>query len=222
MARILIVEDEFGIAAFVEDALRQEGHSSVHAANVSDAKASLRDAGFDLVLLDLALPDADGRDVLRHMRGRGDATPVIVLTAQTEIDELVASLDLGANDYVTKPFAVDELMARVRARLRGESRSGDRQTLAAAGVSLDLLSRRLEVDGRQVELSNKEFQLLRLFMEHPSQVMSKAQLLSLSRVWGYDFEPESNVVEVYVNYLRKKLGRTRIETVRGAGYRFVG
>jgi DNA-binding response OmpR family regulator len=220
MARILIVEDEPGIVAFVAEALQEQGHTSVHAASVREATACLRANDVDLVLLDLGLPDGDGREVLRRMRGQGDSTPVVILTAQAEVDNLVSSLDLGANDYISKPFVVDELMARVRARLRGTTASGGPATLSAAGVELDLLTRRLEVDGREIELSNKEFQLLQYFLEHPSQVLSKSQLLN--SVWGYDFESESNVVEVYVNYLRKKLGRTRIETIRGAGYRFVG
>jgi DNA-binding response OmpR family regulator len=174
---------------------------------------------FDLLILDLGLPTIDGFEVLRRLRGRGDRLPVIVLTAVDDVSTTVEALDLGANDYLTKPFAFDELLARVRVRLResGTNPMAGTTILESSGVRLDLRTHQATVDGREVALSAKEFQLAHVLVEHAGQVMSKTQLLN--RVWGYDFEGGSNVVEVYVNYLRKKLGRQRIETVRGVGYR---
>jgi DNA-binding response OmpR family regulator len=168
------------------------------------------------VILDLGLPGADGFDVLEAMRGRGEAMPVIILTARDEVDDKVRGLDAGADDYVTKPFKFEELLARVRARLRTE-RGQDELELSVGPIKLDLRSRRAAVADRQIELSTREFALLETFMRHPGQVLSREQLLS--RVWGYDFDPGSNIVDVYVGYLRKKVGADAIETVRGAGYR---
>jgi DNA-binding response OmpR family regulator len=220
LARILIVEDEPRIADFVERGLVEQGHTTTWCDDGQAAVHHAKSDEFDLMLLDLGLPTLDGLDVIRQVRGRGETLPILVLTARDEVDSIVSVLDLGANDYLTKPFALDELLARVRLRLREGGGAETGATLRAGGVELDLRTRRATVDGEEVELSTKEFQLACVFVEHPDQVLSKTQLLD--RAWDYDFAPDSNVVEVYVNYLRKKLGRTRIETVRGAGYRFVG
>ena len=156
--------------------------------------------------------------MLRALRARGETLPVLILTARDEITDTVTGLDLGADDYVTKPFVFEELLARVRARLRnGERGEAAALVLQAAGVRLDIRARRAEVDGREVDLTSKEFAMLETFLRHPGQVLSREQLLS--HVWGYDFDPSSNVVDVYVGYLRRKLGPERFETVRGAGYR---
>jgi DNA-binding response OmpR family regulator len=219
MARVLIAEDEPNIASFVEKGLVEHGHAVSIIGDGLGAASMARSDDFDLLILDLGLPKIDGFEVLRRIRGRGERLPVIVLTASDDVGTTVEALDQGANDYLSKPFAFDELLARVRVRLReGQATTlGDRTVCEASGVRLDLRTREATVDGVEVALSNKEFHLAQVLVEHAGQVMSKTQLLD--RVWGYDFDGGSNVVEVYVNYLRKKLGRQRIETVRGVGYR---
>ena len=216
MTRILIAEDEYHIASFLEKGLAANGFTTSVAVDGVTAAATARDADFDLMILDLGLPRRDGLEVLAEMRRRGERMPVIVLTARDAVPARVAGLELGADDYVTKPFSFEELLARVRARLRDDRREST--MLRVGGVSLDLRTRRADVNGRSVELTAREFALTDTFMRHPGQVLSRAQLLS--HVWGYDFDPGSNVVEVYVRYLRRKLGDERIETVRGMGYRF--
>ena len=217
MTRILIAEDERHIASFLEKGLTANGFSTSVASDGVTAAAIARDSDFDLVILDLGLPGRDGLDVLSELRRRGERLPVIVLTARDAVPDRVAGLELGADDYVTKPFSFEELLARVRARLR-DDRSEESTMLRAGDVTLDLRTRRADVDGASVELTAREFALAETFMRHAGQVLSREQLLS--RVWGYDFDPGSNVVEVYVRYLRRKLGERRIETVRGMGYRF--
>jgi len=181
-----------------------------------EARGVARDDDFDLMILDLGLPGTDGFEVLEAVRARGETMPVIILTARDDVEDKVRGLDAGADDYVTKPFKFDELLARVRARLRAGA--GQEQVEVAVGeIKLDLRSRRAHVAGRQMELSTREFALLETFMRHPGQVLSREQLLS--RVWGYDFGPGSNIVDVYVGYLRKKLGSDLTTTVRGPGYR---
>jgi DNA-binding response OmpR family regulator len=216
MTRVLIAEDEPGISSFLEKGFKAEGFTTLVVEDGLTAAHAARDSDFDIVILDLGLPGRDGHEVLAEIRGRGERLPVIILTARKETRDTVAGLEGGADDYVTKPFRFEELLARVRVRLR-ERGSPTAVELALAGVSLDLRSRKVRVGGRDVELSAREFTLLETFMSHPDQVLSREQLLS--RVWGYDFEGGSNVVDVYVGYLRKKLGADAIETVRGMGYR---
>ena len=216
MTRILIAEDEYHIASFLEKGLAANGFTTLVAVDGVTAAATARDAEFELMILDLGLPRRDGLEVLAEMRRRGERMPVIVLTARDAVPDRVAGLELGADDYVTKPFSFEELLAHVRARLRDDRREST--MLRVGGVSLDLRTRRVDVNGRSVELTAREFALTETFMRHPGQVLSREQLLS--HVWGYDFDPGSNVVEVYVRYLRRKLGGERIETVRGMGYRF--
>ena len=214
MARILIAEDEERIASFLQKGLRSHGYTTVTVTDGNSAVALARDRDFDLVVLDLGLPGLDGLEALRDVRKRGERLPVIILTARG--DAAVAGFESGADDYVTKPFRFDELLARIRVRLT--TSPGDESTVMRAGdVTLDVRTRRASVDGRTVELTAREFSLLETFMRHPDQVLSREQLLS--HVWGYDFDPGSNVVEVYVRALRKKLGEAVIETVRGMGYR---
>jgi DNA-binding response OmpR family regulator len=219
--RILVVEDEAGIADFVGKALRAQGYQVDVAGDGIDGEHRATTVDVDLVILDRLLPGRDGVEVLRGIRAAKPALPVIMLTALGEVDDKVTALDAGATDYVTKPFAVDELLARVRAHLRSPQQQ-EATRLHAGGIDVDLVSRDVVRDGRPVSLSAKEFELLVHFMRHPNQVLSRAQLLS--GVWGYDFEPQTNVVEVYVGYLRKKLGEpgrpAPIETIRSAGYRF--
>ncbi len=186
---------------------------------VSDGElaASLaRDGDFDLLILDLGLPGLDGMEVLARIRARGETLPVIILTARSEVSSTVAGFEGGADDYVTKPFRFEELLARVRVRLRGQGTS-EPTVLRAGEVSLDVRTRRATVGDTTVELTAREYALLETFLRHTDQVLSREQLLDM--VWGYDFDPGSNVVEVYVRYLRRKLGEGVIETVRGMGYR---
>ncbi|TPW73011.1 response regulator transcription factor [Schumannella sp. 10F1B-5-1] len=222
MARILIADDEARIAAFVSKGLQAAGHT---AETVSDGHAALARAesgDVDLLLLDVGLPGINGFEVLRHLRGSGSQVPVIMLTARASLLDTIAGFDGGADDYITKPFRFDELLVRVRARLRtaGTPTRDEGLELAVAGVRLDLRTRRAQIGDARVDLSGREFALLEEFLRHPDQVLSREQLLS--RVWGIDFDPGSNVVDAYVRSLRKKIGAERISTVRGAGYRLVG
>ena len=216
MSSILIAEDEARISGFVSKGLRASGYSTTVVATGTDALEHARTGAYDLILLDVGLPGLDGFSVLRRLRERDEVTPVIMLTARTGLADTVAGLDGGANDYLGKPFRFDELLARVRVRLR-EGGATAATTLRHGDLSLDVLTRRATIGARIVDLSAREFALAEEFLRHPDQVLSREQLLS--RVWGYDFDPGSNVVDVYVRYLRGKFGADRIETVRGMGYR---
>jgi DNA-binding response OmpR family regulator len=216
MSRILVVEDEPRIASFLVKGLRAEGHAATVVGTGTEALRHARAHGADLVLLDLGLPDIDGLDVLAALRRFDKGTPVLVLTARDEVADTVAALDGGADDYLSKPFAFEELLARIRVALR-DDRSDGSTVLRYGAVELDLRSRRVRRDGRSFELTAREFALAEVFFRHPGQVLSREQLLS--NVWGYDYDPESNVVDVYVGYLRRKVGHDRIATVRGMGYR---
>ena len=216
--RILVVEDEARIASFLEKGLRANGFVPTCCEDGQTASAIARDEAFDLMILDLGLPGRGGLDVLRDIRQRGERMPVVILTARDGVDDTVAGLEGGADDYVTKPFRFEELLAWVRARLRAQGTdAADTMLLEVGPIRLDLRTRRATVGDRQVELSAREFALTEAFLRHPGQVLSREQLLD--RVWGYDFDPGSNVVEVYVGYLRRKLGADMIQTVRGMGYR---
>jgi len=216
LTRILIAEDEYRIASFLEKGLRANGFATAVVADGHAVAAAARDGEFDLVILDLGLPGQDGMDALAQIRRRGDRLPVIVLSAREAVPDRVAGLERGADDYVTKPFSFEELLARIRVQLR-DSGSEEQTLLRAGDLMLDLRTRRATIGSRAVELSAREYALLEMFMRHPGQVLSREQLLS--HVWGYDFDPGSNIVDVYVRYLRKKLGDGVIETVRGMGYR---
>jgi DNA-binding response OmpR family regulator len=216
MNRILIAEDEPRIAAFLYKGLRSNGFAVTLVDDGEDAFYLADSDDFDLLILDVGLPGRDGFRVLRDLRTAGRQLPVIILTARDSVEDTVAGLEGGADDYVAKPFRFDELLARVRVRLRGE-RQPERTVLEVGDAALDLRTRRLAVDGRSAELTAREFALAEVFFRHPGQVLSREQLLS--NVWGYDYDPGSNVVEVYVRYLRQKLGDARIATVRGMGYR---
>jgi DNA-binding response OmpR family regulator len=216
VSRILIAEDEQRIASFIESGLKASGYATTVARDGDAALSLARSGSFDLMILDLGLPRRDGLDVLHALRDEGTGIPVVILTARSSVPELVTGFEGGADDYITKPFSFEELLVRVRARLRRE-RAPETPVLRVGDAELDLRTRRATVDGQTVELSAREFALAEMFFQHPEQVLSREQLLS--RVWGYDFDPGSNVVDVYVGYLRKKLGKERIVNVRGMGYR---
>ncbi len=217
MTRILIAEDEARLASFLEKGLRASGYTTTVVPDGPQASIMARDADFDLLILDLGLPGKNGLEVLRELRAAEQRLPVIILTARDDPADKVAGLEAGADDYLAKPFHFEELLARVRARLRGE-RPPEGSALRVGEISLDLRTRWASVGGERIELSAREFELLRTFLQHPDQVLTREQLLS--HVWGYDYDPGSNVVDVYVGYLRRKLGQRRLETVRGVGYRF--
>jgi DNA-binding response OmpR family regulator len=216
MNNILIAEDETRIASFVEKGLRARGMTTTIAVDGDEALAQAISGEFDLLILDLGLPRRDGFDVLRSLLEHDRRLPVIVLTARDTVRDTVAALEEGADDYVTKPFRFEELVARIGAQLRKE-RAPEQTALQVGDASLDLMARRLAVAGQVNDLTAREFALAELFFRHPGQVLSRQQILD--RIWGYDFEPESNIVEVYVRYLRQKLGAEWITTVRGMGYR---
>ena len=218
--RILIVEDERMLAGFMEQALRAEGYAPtvVHDGDAGTAEALTGD--YALVLLDLMLPGRSGLGVLDSIRAHKPELPVIVVTAQGAVEQRVDGLDRGANDYVTKPFSFEELLARVRAQLRGP-RQREASVLEAGGVRVNLRTRRAERAGNEVQLTAREFELLAYLARHPDQVLSREQILNA--VWGFDFDPGTKVLEVYIGYLRRKLGDDNvdgpIETVRNVGYR---
>lgn len=213
MTRILVVDDEPHILSLVTRGLAADGHEPVTAEDGDEALERACQGDIDLMILDVGLPTMDGFEVLGHLRGRGIGIPVIMLTARSATTDAVEGLDAGASDYVPKPFSVAELLARVRSRLRER---GEGSVLSRGEVVLDLLARRATVAGREVELSAREFALAEQFLRHSGEVLSRETLLS--RVWGLDFDPGSNVVDVYVRYLRAKLGADHIVTVRGEGY----
>jgi len=215
--RALIVEDEPRIASFVEMGLRSEGFATAVARDGHTALEKGLSGEFDLVILDLGLPDIDGLEVLNELRKWDSSTTVIILTARDGPEVTVSALDAGADDYITKPFSFDELLARIRARLR-DPQVPEATLITEGDSALDIRTRTLTVAGRVIDLTAREFALAELFFRHPGQVLSRQQILS--HVWGYDFEPDSNIVDVYVGYLRKKLGRERMTTARGMGYRF--
>lgn len=221
MSQILIAEDEERISAFIAKGLRAAGFAPIAVTTGHEALDLARTGEFDLLVLDLGLPDQDGLTVLRRLREQRIDLPVIILTARTSVTDTVAGLEGGANDYMAKPFRFEELLARIRLRLRtdGGPGSGDAMVLTHGGLGLDLRTRRARVGKKEIDLSAREFALAEAFLRHPGQVLSREQLLA--QVWGYDFDPGSNVVDVYVRYLRTKVGPDRVTTVRGMGYRLV-
>ena len=221
MTSILVVEDEPGISSFVAKGLASAGYNVTVVDKGADAISGALGGDYSLIVLDIGLPDMDGFEVLEQIRGQGATLPIIVLTARSSVEDTVSGLEQGADDYMSKPFRFEELLARIRLRLK-TANSEDPTNMVqinVGGLHLDLRTRCATIDGEPVELSAREFTMLQAFMEHPDQVLSRSQLLDM--VWGYDFDPGSNVVDVYVRYLRRKIGSERIVTVRGMGYRLV-
>ena len=220
--RILVVEDEPSIAEFVQRGLEAEGYAVSWAPDGEEGLALARTGDFAVVILDVLLPKLSGHEVVKGIRERDKFLPVIMLTALAETDDVVTGLDLGATDYLTKPFSFDELLARIRAHLRTPGQA-DATSLEVGELALDFRTRQVSRAGREVKLTAREFELLAYLMRHPDQVLSRAQILNA--VWGYDYDPGTNVLDVYIGYLRRKLaaedGPAPIETLRSAGYRLV-
>ena len=221
MASILIADDEKRIAAFIEKGLRAAGYATHVAHDGVSALALAQTDEFDLLVLDVNMPGKTGFEVLEELRGSGSRMPIIMLTARTELGDTVAGLEGGADDYLGKPFRFDELLARIRLRMRRDVDAGaPANELRHRDLALDVRTRQARVDDQApIDLSAREYALAEELVRNAGQVLSREQLLS--RVWGYDFDPGSNIADVYIGYLRQKLGAHRIETVRGAGYRLV-
>lgn len=219
--KVLIIEDNPKMAAGIQRGLQENGYSADVCHTGFEGEEQAANGEYDAVILDLMLPDRDGVEVCRNLRRRSISAPVLMLTALSGTDDKVSGLDAGADDYLTKPFEFEELLARMRALLRrGEATEG--RTLRCSGLELDLYSRRATRDDESVELSNKEFALLEYLMRNENRVLSRAQIAD--KVWNTNFEPGSNVIDVYISSLRKKVDRgferELIHTVKGAGYRF--
>lgn len=213
--RVLVVEDDRMIAKGLHTALKQDGYTVDGVSDGRSAAAALRSSRFDVVLLDLGLPERDGLEVLRELRSRGDATPVIIVTARDDVHNRVQGLDAGADDYIVKPFDLDEVAARMRSVLRRTAGRGD-PCIRHRGITLDPVSHAVERDGEPVVLSAHEFAVLEALLQRPGTVLSRAQLED--RLYGWSEGIESNAVEVYVHGLRRKLGNDAIRTLRGVGY----
>ncbi|AFZ45115.1 two component transcriptional regulator, winged helix family [Halothece sp. PCC 7418] len=218
-AQILIVEDEVKLAQFIELELKYEGYEVITATDGFTGLSQARESTPDLLILDWMLPGISGLEICRRLRQTGSTVPVILLTAKDEISDRVEGLDAGADDYVVKPFSIEELFARVRAHLR-RTQEDETDVLQFSDLKLNTSTREVYRRDRAIELTAKEFELLRYLLNHPRQVLTRDQILE--RVWGYDFMGDSNIIEVYIRYLRLKLedqGESRIiQTVRGVGY----
>lgn len=228
MSKILIIEDEEKIARFVELELSHEGYETDKATNGREGLEKIESGGYDLVILDIMLPELNGIEVLRRARRTTDV-PVILLTARDSVTDKVSGLDMGANDYITKPFAIEELLARIRAILRSSEKAAEKapepaekeedgSILSCSGVEMNTDSHEVTYNGQPVELTNREFILLRTLMENKNVAMTREKLLC--DAWGYDYYGETNIIDVYVRYIRHKTSDDVIKTIRGVGYIF--
>ena len=226
MSKILIIEDEEKIARFVELELSHEGYETDKATNGREGLEKIESGGYDLVILDIMLPELNGIEVLRRARRTTDV-PVILLTARDSVTDKVSGLDMGANDYITKPFAIEELLARIRAILRSSEKAAEKahepaekeedgSILSCSGVEMNTDSHEVTYNGQPVDLTNREFILLRTLMENKNVAMTREKLLC--DAWGYDYYGETNIIDVYVRYIRHKTSDDVIKTIRGVGY----
>jgi len=220
MTKILIAEDQSRVADFIDKGLRSKGFNTAIAGTPEQIIKMVFDDDFDLMLLDIGLPGKNGLIVLEELRGQGATLPIIILSASDDINHKIAGLEGGADDYVTKPFRFEELLARVRLRLRkpDQSFSLENMIVQVGELTLNLSNHKVQFQNKEIELSLKEFKLLETFVRNRGQILSRVQLLN--QVWGYSYDPGSNIVDVYVGAVRKKLASDVIETVRGMGYRF--
>lgn len=221
MYRILIAENEPFIAEFIKKGLRANGYAVEIEFNGYKTLLRISKEMYDLLILDLELPDKNGLEIIEELRGQGETLPIIIVSRRTDIRDKVLGFEKGADDYLTKPFRFEELLARTRARLRSLRSASCAElfydhVLQVANVEMNIQTRQVRVSNRLIDLSIREFTLAELFLRYPGQILSREQLLS--HVWGYDYSPGSNIVDVYVGYLRKKLGKDLIKTVRGIGY----
>src|SRR5699024_2392471 len=218
--KILIVEDEEKLSRVLQLELQYENYNTAIADNGTDALIKILDETWDLVLLDIMIPELSGLEVLRRVRREGNQVPIILLTARDMVHDKVSGLDLGANDYVTKPFQIEELLARIRTQLRSRPQAEERQQLIVGDLKVDQLSHEVKRDNKIVELTPREFELLVYLLENKNIVLTREQILE--NVWGYDYFGDTNVVDVYIRYLRQKLDKgydiAYIQTIRGVGY----
>lgn len=221
MQSILVAEDSSRIASFIVKGLTANGFDVSHISDGSQVLPEIKSKDYSLLILDLGLPNREGLSILEELRGTGNEIPVIVLTARDSVETTIASFQGGADDFMSKPFSFEELLARVKARIKLKQNTSnpvkESSTLVRGNISLDVLSRKVQVGTEEHDLTAREFVMLEIFLRNPGQVISREQLLD--RVWGFDHDPGSNVVDVYIRYLRKKLGADAIQTVRGSGYR---
>ena len=223
MQSILLAEDSSRIASFIVKGLTSHGYRVDHVVDGDQIIPQVKRLDYDLLILDLGLPKKDGLSVLEELRGTGNELPVLVLTARDSAEVAVASFKRGADDYMPKPFSFEELLVRVKSRIRNKQPAANESTpdrvLSRGNISLDLLARKVTVGKDTHDLTQREFLMLELFLRNPGQVISREQLLD--RVWDFNHDPGSNVVDVYVRYLRKKVGSENIVTVRGLGYQIL-
>ena len=218
--RVLVVEDDSKIASFVVNGLKQNGFAADHASDGENGLALARSVSYDAAVIDIMLPKLDGLSMLRQLRQDKILTPVLILSAKARVDDRVKGLQAGGDDYLTKPFAFSELLARVQALIRRAARTAEPTTLSAGGLTMDLLTREVSRDGQAIELQSREFALLELFLRHPGRAVTKTMILE--QLWDYSFDPQTNVVDVLVHRLRTKVDKDfpvkLIQTIRGVGY----
>ena len=221
--RILLVEDEKKMASFIQRGLREEGYAVDVAGDGEQGLEYVHTNDYDVIILDLMIPKISGMDLCGKIRQEGVTTPVLMLTARDSVEDKIKGLDVGADDYLTKPFAFDELLARIRALLRRPALLQGETQLICGNLRLDLLSRQCHMGDQEIQLSQKEFALLEYLMKHKGKVISRTQIAE--HVWDLHFDPMSNTIDVYINFLRNKVDgnskKSRIETIRGTGYRLI-
>ncbi len=222
MKRVLIIEDEVKISRFLQLELKHEGYSSDAIADGREGYIMAQSGNYDIIILDLMLPNLSGIEICRRLRAEGIDTPIIMLTAKDDVSDKVTGLDVGADDYLTKPFAIEELLARMRVALKKQTKNNETPVLKAGRLTLDRNKYEVHFDDTLVTLTKKEFELLAYLMKNKNLVLSREQIVE--NVWGYEYEAETNVTDVYIRYLRSKIdevfGTHYIKTVRGIGYQF--